>query len=377
MVRIKSTEAAMAHAQSFRSAVLRLTDYEPGRSVQAVARDFGIPLHDIVKLSSNENTFGPSPAALAAISSEYANLYMYPWEEFTDLKEAVALANGVKAANVVLSSGSEQLVQVLPQLYVNPGDEVIVAPQTYERYEEACLLMDAVVRHVPLRDYRHDVEAIAAAVTVKTKIIWICNPNNPTATILTAEELGFLLEAVPVSVAVVLDQAYYEFVEDPAYANGLDFLKDGHPNVITLRTFSKAYALAGLRLGFALADPVVCQMLDRIHEPFFLNRAATAAGPAALGDRTWLEACRRSVDEGRRLLTRELEAIGLSVVPSQANFILVDVAMDARNLFERMMAVGVIVRPADGWGYPHHIRITVGKPDENRRLIEVLHMMLG
>ena len=362
----------LGHQSSFRPAVEALTDYEPGRSVQEVSREFGIPLADIIKLASNENPYGPSPAAVAAISTEFANLHMYPWQEFTDLRRCVAEANGVKPANGLLASGSEAIVQMIPRLYVEPGDEVVVAPQTYSRYAAGSILMNAVLRSVPLADYRFDLEAIADVVNSRTRIVWLCSPNNPTGTIVRRAEMKRFLAALPQTVAVVIDQAYGEFADDPEYAEGVSLVREGHRNVIVLKTFSKAYALAGLRLGYAVADEAVCRMLDRIEEPFFLNRAATAAGPAALADDAWLQRTLAAVRKGRAYLERELAGLGCDVVPSQANFVFVDVGVSARELFERLLKRGLIIRPADGWGYPTHVRITVGTPGQNETCISML-----
>ena len=340
--------------------------------MQQVSRELGVPLEQIVKLASNENPYGPSPQALAAIPSEFGNLHMYPWQEFIDLRDRVAEANGVQPSNVVLGSGSESIVQMIPRLYIEPGDEVIVAPQSYSRYAAGSVLMSAVIRNVSLRDYRFDLDAIAGALTTRTKVVWLCSPNNPTGTIVQRKEMAAFLDAVPETVAVVIDQAYGEFVDDRDYAEGVQLVREGHCNVIVLKTFSKAYALAGLRLGYAIADGAICQMLDRIEEPFFLNRAATAAGQAALADAAWLERSVAAIQEGRAYLTCGLTELECAVVPSQANFVLVDVGTDARELFERLMRRGLIVRPANGWGYPTHVRVTVGTPEQNETCLRLL-----
>src|SRR5665811_1252992 len=217
--------------------------------------------------------------------------------------------------------------------------------------------MNAVVRLVSLRDYHFDLDAVAGATNERTRIVWLCNPNNPTGTIIRRDEMLRFLDTIPETVAAVLDQAYGEFAADSEYADGVRLVREGYRNVIVLKTFSKAYALAGLRLGYAIADGAICQMLDRIEEPFFLNRAATAAGQAALADSAWLERSVAAIKEGRVYLTDGLSALGCTVVPSQANFVLADVGCDARELFELLMRRGLIVRPADGWGYPTHIRV--------------------
>jgi histidinol-phosphate aminotransferase len=368
----RSRHPERRHESSFREAVRSLEDYEPGRSVQQVSQEFGIPIDEIVKLASNENPYGPSPAAIAAIPTEFGNLHMYPWQEFADLRRCVAETNGVEPDNVVLGSGSESIVQMIPRLYVEPGDEVIVSPQSYSRYAAGSALMNAVVRLVSLRDYHFDLDAVAGAANERTRIVWLCNPNNPTGTIIRRDEMLRFLDTMPETVAVVLDQAYGEFADDPQYAEGVRLVRDGYPNVIVLKTFSKAYALAGVRLGYAIADGAICQMLDRIEEPFFLNRAATAAGPAALADTGWLERSVTAIREGRAYLSNGLSALGCTVVPSQANFVLADVGGDARALFERLLGRGLIVRPADAWGYPTHIRVTVGAPEQNETCLRLL-----
>ena len=364
--------SSAGHEAAFRACVSEIRDYEPGADAQQVAAATGIALGDILKLASNENDFPISPHVLRAITEQFPLLHSYPWEDYGRLKTAIATAEGVPDTQIVLSSGSAQLVLNLPLLYTDPGDEVILAPQSYALYESASQVMGARIRRVPLVDYRFDIPAIVAALTDRTKIVWLCSPNNPTGSIITTSELQTLLDATPATTAVVVDQAYVAFVDDPDYADPLAFLAAGYRNVISLRSFSKAYALAGIRLGYAVADPTVCRMLDRISEPFLLSRVACAAGLAALADHGWLEASTSTVLNGREYITRELTALGWDVVASQGNFVLADTHIDCRALFRRLMDEGVIVRPGDGWGYPSHIRVSVGLPDENSRLVAAL-----
>jgi len=368
----RSTNGGRGHEAAFRACIAAIRDYEPGADAEQVAQATGIPVADIVKLASNENDFPISAQVLAAIERQFPLLHRYPWEDYGRLKAAVAAANGVAAEQVVLSSGSAQLVLNLPLLYTDPGDEVILAPQSYALYEAASQVMGARRLPVPLKEYRFDIPAIIAALSERTRIVWLCSPNNPTGTVVTRSELRSLLDAAPATAAVVVDQAYREFVDDPDYADPLEFLAAGHRNVIALRSFSKAYSLAGIRLGYAIADPVVCRMLDRISEPFLLSRPACAAGLAALADEEWLRASGAAVREGREYLSRELGALGWDVVPSQGNFVLADTHRDGRALFRALCERGVIVRPTDTWGYPTHIRVSVGLPDENRRFLAAL-----
>jgi histidinol-phosphate aminotransferase len=355
---------------NYRPAVYSLNKYIAGYTTEQVARELG--LTDVVKLASNENAWGPSPRALEAIRNELHNLWQYPEQSFFDLKHALAAANGVAPENVIVGHGSEVIIQLIPQLFCNPGDEVIVPDLTYGRYEEAAKLMEAHVRVVPLVDFHYDLEAVAQAVTPRTKLIWLCSPNNPTGAIVRKREVGELLAALPDHVTVVFDQAYREFVDDDEYADGLDFLKAGHDNVIVLRTFSKAYGLAGMRLGYALVSERVCWLLDTIKEPFNLNRLSIAAGPAALADQDWLRECVRQTIAGREFLTQRLTELGCTVVPSQANFVLADVGEDSEALWDRLLRRGVIVRPATGWGLDTFMRVTVGTREQNERFLDAM-----
>jgi histidinol-phosphate aminotransferase len=355
--------------------VLTLVEYVAGKTVEEVQRELG--LTDVVKLSSNENPLGPSPRVLDAVTSALPRLASYPEKSFFDLKRTLAEVNGVTPEHIFVGHGIEALIQLIPQLYVCPGDEVVLADVTFGRYEEASKLMEARPVRVALRDRRFDLEAMAAAVGRRTRIVWLCNPNNPTGTIVRRDEVEAFLQAVPPSVAVVFDQAYFEYADDPAYPDGLDFLKAGHDNVIVLRTFSKVHGLAGLRLGYGVAAPPVRRLLDTIKEPFNLNRLSVVAGPAALSDTAWTAYCIEQNRLGRDLLTAELTALGCEVVPSQANFVLVDVRRDANALFERLLLRGVIVRPASGWGLATHLRVTIGTQEQNQRFLAELAAELG
>jgi histidinol-phosphate aminotransferase len=354
----------------YRGAVYNLEKYIAGYTTEQVRRELG--LTDLVKLASNENAWGPSPQALAAIEGELHNLWQYPEQSFFDLKHVLAEHNGVRPENVVVGHGTEVIIQLLPQLFCESGDDVIVAYLTYGRYAEAAKLMDARVQVVPLRDFHYDLEAVRAAIGPRTKLVWLCSPNNPTGCILRRTELDAFMASLPEGVAVVFDQAYREFVDDPDYADGLDLLKEGRENVIVLRTFSKAYGLAGMRLGYALVPERVCWLLDTIKEPFNLNRLSIVAGPAALRDAEWLQDCVAQTIAGRTLLTETLTGWGFDVAPSQANFVLADMGENAEELWDRLLRRGVIVRPCTGWGLPQHMRVTVGRPEQNERFLEAL-----
>lgn len=353
-----------------RPCVLELEDYDPDMTIEEVQRDLG--LVDITKLSEDENHFGMSPKAVEAMAAELPNASLYPEHAFCDLVEALAAANGVPASMVVAGHGAEALVHLLPQLFVNPGDEVILAGTTYTVYRQASVLMDARLVEVPLRDFRHDLPAMAKAVTPRTKLIWVCSPNNPTGTIVYRRETRAFLDALPSHVAVVFDQAYREFVDDPDYADGVELLKEGYENVVVLRTFSKAHGMAGLRVGYCVASGAVCRFLNRIREPFNVNRPAIMTCQASLADQDFLALSLQNNRRGRSYLTEQFRRLGMEPVSSQANFVLVDTKRDADVLFERLLARGVLVRPASAWGLDTFVRVTVGLPEQNELAVHVL-----
>jgi histidinol-phosphate aminotransferase len=361
---------ACAQDRCFRPAVFGLCKYVAGTTTDQVERELG--LTDLAKLASNENPYGPSPRVFEAIQAELCNLWQYPEQSFYDIKHAIAAHNGLDFENVVVGHGSETIIQLVPQLLVEPGDEVVLADATYGRHEEASKLMNARLRVVPLRDNRFDVEAMAAAVSARTKIVWMASPNNPTGTIVTRDELHWLLEQLPGFVTLVVDQAYREYVDDPAYLDAAELLRGGSDNVVALRTFSKAYGLAGLRLGYGLLSKRGAWLLDTIKEPFNVNRLSLVAGLAALADEAWLRQVVQTTINERRLLEAELTGLGCAVVPSQANFVFADVHRDAADLYDPLLRRGVIVRPAGGWGYPTHLRVTVGTPEQNARFLQAL-----
>lgn len=353
-----------------------LNFHEPGRSKEEVAATYGISTENIVKLCSNENPYGPSPLAQAAVANEARLLSVYPAGLYEELSAAIGSANGLAPANVVIGPGAESIVRYLAQLFIDPHDEAIMARQSFDAAPWWTLVMNGVVKYVDLNDFCYELEAVSHLVSKRTKIIWLCSPNNPTGTILRRADVHEFLEHIPHRVAVVFDQAYCEFTVDPEYADGVSFLKSGHGNVIVLRTFSKAYGLAGVRLGYALADERICASMEKVHEPFHVSRDAVVAGLAALGDDAWVEdVVGRTIAERSRL-TRELAALGLDVVPSEANFVLAKVPQDAELFAERLMEKGIVVRPTSAWGYREHIRITVGTDDENNRLLRAVASLL-
>ncbi len=360
---------------SFRPATQGLDYYWPGTSIREACERHGLSPDQVVKMASNENPYGPSPTAVAAAGEALQRSAIYPSSryDYAELTAALAAYAGVSPDLVAPGPGSETVARYLTHLFLESGTEVIVSAQSYDGHAIASRIMGAAVLSVSPRDYRHDIEAIVATVTERTRIIWVCNPDNPSGTMLTAEETRHLVRSVPPTTAVIFDEAYREFVDAPDYGDGLDLLLEGHRNVIVLRTLSKAFGLAALRIGYAIADPAICKSIDNIREPFNIAGPSCAAGMAAVKhDLAWSREVCTSLMHERHRLEQRLAGLGLGVVPSQANFLLVDTGSDAVGLYERLMRHGIIVRLGSIWGYDTHVRITVGTPEQNDRLLEAM-----
>lgn len=365
--------ASCALVEAIRPAVRELSFHPPGRSVEEVARAYGIPTDWIVRLGSNENPYGPSPRVAEALMREADRLNSYPAGLYAPLRARLAELNRVSEAETEIGPGAESIIRYLAMLFIGPGDELVIQRRSFDAAPWWTTVMGGVVRYVETKDYGHDLEAYAAAVGPRTRLLWITSPDNPSGMIVRHADVARLLERVPRRVAVVFDQAYREYVDDPEYADGLGFLRDGARNVIVLHTFSKAYGLAGVRLGYVLADASVCQALESVHEPFHVSRTAAVAGVAALDDPAWMrDAVTKTITERGRLAAA-LARLGHVVVPSQANFVLAHLPFETGNLTESLLRRGVIVRRPDKWGYGDHLRITVGKPEHTDRLLEELH----
>ncbi len=339
--------------------------YVPGRSAESVAIEHA--LDDVVKLASNEAPFGPLPAALDAIARAAPGVNRYPDDGSTELAAALAARYGVDPAQVLLGAGSVELCRQAFASTVDPGDEVVFAWPSFEAYPILAMQVGAAITRVPLVDERHDLDAMASAVTDRTRLVFVCNPNNPTGTTVTADDLERFLARVPSTCLVVLDEAYREFVTSPDSPDGIDVLR-GHANVAVLRTFSKAYGLAALRVGYAVAHHAVISELRKLRVPFEVNALAQAAALASLGAEEQMRARVDDVIAERARLTAALAALGLPVVASDANFVWLPVPEHAGALGGYSERAGVVLRPFPDVGG----RITVGAAAENDRLIDVL-----
>ena len=373
-------------AASFRVAACAIDFEWPTVNLLEACAEFGIDIDDVAYLAANENPYGPSPAAIEAAIRSLSLAAVYPSpslrydelrNEYAEVRDALASYCGVDADMVMPGPGSETVLRYVTQVFVDAGDEIVTAPESYSGHPWACQIMGANVHYVPLVDYRFDIDGLLSAVNDRTKMIWLCSPNNPTGTIITDDELRRLIENVPPSTVVVCDQAYQELVDDPSWGDGTGYLLDGHRNVVVLRTMSKAFGMAGLRMGYAIADPEVCSLIDRIREPYYVSGPACAATLAALEDLAWCHDVVAKLQAGRRFVTESLTDLGCTVVPSQCNFVLVDTGIDAGDMYERLLRRGIVVRPGTIWGYDTHLRISMGTDDENRRLVAAMAAELG
>ena len=347
----------------FSPALRDIVPYEPGKPVEEVQRELGI--ERVVKLASNEGPYGPFPAALEAIARATQELNRYPDGGAYRLREGLATRHGVGFENVITGAGADGMIDALSQVFLSPGDEVVCGWPSFVSYVIDARKLGATPRLVPLRDHRYDLEAMLAAVGPNTKLAYICLPNNPTGTINTRSEIDAWFEHVPEHVVTVVDQAYAEYIDDPEYVDAVaEYFEHGR-NVVVLRTFSKIYGLAGLRVGYAVAPAAVVTELSKVRRAFDVSTPAQEAALASLADRDELRRRRELNDEGRAELERILAAHGLEPVPGAvANFVYVELGEDSRPFQERLLREGAIVRPTHGFGGPEAIRVTVGTPDE-------------
>jgi histidinol-phosphate aminotransferase len=365
------SERAEIEESFFRRSLAELVPYEPGKPVEEVQRELG--LERVVKLASNEGPFGPFPAARLALERNVDDLNRYPDGGGYLLRVALAERHDVRFEEVALGAGADGIVDSLSQSALDPGDSIVCGWPSFPMYPIGAVKVGAEVRRVPLRDDRYDLPALLDAVDERTKLVYVCHPNNPTGTMNTRAELDAYFDTVPEHVLTVVDQAYLEYIEDPEYPDAIEeYFKAGR-RVVVVRTFSKIYGLAGLRVGYAVAPPSVVTAMDKVRRPFDVSSAAQAAALASLDGADEVARRRRLNAEGRAQVERALVANGLSPAgPAVANFLYADVGGDARIVFDDLLRLGVIVRPLAGFGAPTAIRVTVGLPEENELFAEAL-----
>lgn len=353
--------------------VRELRPYEPGKPIEALERELG--LSHVVKLASNESPLGPSSAARAMALHGLEELARYPDGAGTELKEALVARLGVGIECLTLGNGSNDVLELVARVFVSPGDEVVFSEHAFAVYPIAAKSQGARGVAVPARDWGHDLEAMAAAVTDATRVVFIANPNNPTGTWNRSSELERFLENVPERVIVVVDQAYAEYVDEPDYPDCIPWVSR-HENLVVTRTFSKAHGLAALRVGYAVSSPVVADLLNRVRQPFNVNALALAAAAASLDDEQHLARACEVNRSGMEQLAQGLRQMGLDTIPSAANFLCVALPRPGIEIYQALLHEGVIVRPIGVYGMPDHLRVTVGLEDENSMFLRALARVL-
>jgi histidinol-phosphate aminotransferase len=354
--------------------ILGIAPYEPGKPIEELERE--LMISNPIKLASNENPLPPSDRVQKAIIAALSSLDRYPDGSGFYLRQALAKKHGVMPDQVVLGNGSNELIELLVRSFLRPGDEAVVPHPSFVVYPMIVQAAGGVRVMVMLKDFRLDLDAMGRAITPMTKIVFVANPNNPTATIVTRDEVEHFMSRVPERTIVMFDEAYIEFAMGSDFPDTLAYVKQGR-KVVVLRTFSKAASLAGLRVGYGIADADAIALMNRIRQPFNVNSLAQVAALAALDDEAHILECVRMIEAGRHFLYDEFKRIGLQYVPSRANFILVDVGRNAADIYQKLLHQGVIVRPMTPFGLETAFRITVGTPEENRKLVKALRMVLG
>ncbi|MGG2480087.1 histidinol-phosphate transaminase [Brevibacillus borstelensis] len=349
--------------------ILSAPVYQPGKLIDDVKREFG--LTEVIKLASNENPYGCSPKAKEAIAAQLDSLALYPDGASLQLRWDLADFLGVKPEQLMFGNGSDEIVLMISRAYLEPGTNTVMATPTFSQYRSNAMVEGAELIEVPLKDGVHDLEAMASAINGQTRVVWVCNPNNPSGTIVGTSELEAFLKKVPKDVLVVMDEAYYEYVVDEAYPQTIPMLAQ-YPNLIILRTFSKIYGLATLRVGYGIASEEIISHLDHVREPFNTSSLGQAAARAALKDQEFVKECSRRNREGLKQLTDRFDEWGLSYYPSQTNFVLVNLNLDSDEVFKQLLQQGIIVRSGKALGFPGYQRITVGTAEQNEKVLQAL-----
>ena len=358
--------------------ILNLKPYIPGKHIEEVERELGIK--NIIKLASNENPLGPSPLAISAIKKYLNKISLYPDGNCFLLKNKLSKKLMVKPENLIFGSGSDEIIHLIVLAFLNKGDEVITCHPSFLIYETNTILMNGRLKLLPLKNFTFDLEGISKAVTNKTKLIFIANPNNPTGTIVKKNEVKNFLKKLRDDIIVVFDEAYYEYVDSQDFPDTLKYIRQ-NKNLVVLRTFSKIYGLAGLRIGYGIAKPEIINYLNRVREPFNVNSVAQIAASTALGDIQFVKMSRRVNTDGKKFLYEEFNKLNIFYVPTQANFIFLDTNMDSQILFNKLLKEGIIVRTGDIFGKKNFIRLTIGKMEELKRFVKsfksALHNIRG
>ncbi len=359
--------------KSLRKEINKIKPYIPGKPIKEVKEELG--LEKVIKMASNENPLPISKKVKKAIEKEINNINLYPDGGSKSLKKTLCEGKNLPEEMVIFGNGSDGIIKIIGETFLNANSQVIISYPSFVEYNFIAQLMGSHIIRVWMRNYNQNLRGIVDAASSKTNLVFLTSPDNPTGTIINKKNLDKLLYKLPDNVIIVLDEAYYEYVNNKNYPDSIEYIKQGYP-LIVLRTFSKAYGLAGLRLGYAISSPEIITVLKKARDPFNVNRLAQAAGKAALKDDKFLEKTKENNQEGKNYLYKELDKLGLDYIPSEANFILINVKTDSVKLFNQLLEKGIIIRPGKPLGYPEHIRVTIGLPEENKAFINNLKKVL-
>ncbi|MBU2874371.1 histidinol-phosphate transaminase [Marinobacter salexigens] len=351
--------------------VQALSPYQPGKPISELARQLGLDPAAIIKLASNENPLGPSKMAIAAAETALTELCLYPDGNGFELKQKLSQRFGVGADQITLGNGSNDVLEVIARCFADASSEVVFSQYAFAVYPIVTQAIGATAVTVPAKDWGHDLDAMAAAVTERTRLVFVANPNNPTGTVHDSGAIEAFLDKIPQNVLVVLDEAYCEYMTGEKDPDGVALLSR-FPNLIVCRTFSKAWGLAALRVGYSISSPTIADILNRVRQPFNVNSLALAAATAVLDDEDYLQRSREANTAGLKQLQKAFDEMGLRYIPSSGNFVAVEVGPHAMGVYQALLAQGVIVRPVAGYGMPNHLRVSIGLPAENEQFIDAL-----
>jgi histidinol-phosphate aminotransferase len=354
--------------------IVDLPVYQPGKPIEEVKKELG--LKEVIKLASNENPFGFSDKAKAALLADLDNLSLYPDGASVELIDVLAKKLHVNDDQLIFGAGSDEVILMITRAFLRPGDETVMASHTFPQYKHNALVEGATCIEVPLRDGTHDLSAMLAKINDKTRIVWLCNPNNPTGTMVSHNEVLTFINQVPSSVMIVLDEAYVEYIDTPDFPNSLQLLNQ-YPNIVILRTFSKIYGLAALRIGYGIGRAETIRSINQVREPFNTGRLAQAAAKAALLDDEFISHCRTQNRIGIDYMCSEFNVLDLPFFPAYGNFVMVDVKKPAEAVFNGLLRRGIIVRGGHKLDFPTHIRVTVGSQQQNEAFIKALREVLA
>jgi len=370
---LSPTPMPSVQAPTYRQTILNIVPYQAGKPISELQREQG--LTDIIKLASNENPLGPSPKAITALEDSLGSLNIYPDGNCFELREALAQRLGVSGMQLIFGNGSDEVIKMLGLTFLEPGDEVLICEPTFSEYAYVTHLMGAKLRTLPLASHAFDLEAMSLAINPRTKMVFVCNPNNPTGAYVSQEKVNAFLAKIPDNVLVVFDEAYYEYVTAKDYPDTLSYVRTGQ-NVVVLRTFSKIYGLAGLRVGYGVDPKHIARLVHRVREPFNINGAAQIGALAALEDDDHIRRSQEVNNSGKSWLYQELSSLGLKYVPTETNFIFFNLEQDSQAVYQKLLGEGVIARSGAIFGCPTWLRVTIGTKEQNHRFIQALKRAL-